>query len=157
MAKPWKVVDLDPNESAKVCLHKIALTRFQETFSYQQGTLERNDIEALHDMRVSARRLRAILKIFRRCFPKKRYIKQDAVLQSLIRHLGAVREKDVFIELLSGHRNTLAPRDARAFDLLMAHESVERLAHQKLLTRHLRALERSKYQDSFERFLKEHL
>ncbi len=59
MARPWKIVDLEPDENLKVCLRKIAQTRFQETFSYEHGTIEGEDIEALHDMRVSARRLRA--------------------------------------------------------------------------------------------------
>ncbi|HTR82109.1 MAG TPA: CHAD domain-containing protein [Bacteroidota bacterium] len=154
MAKPWKIVDLDPEESLKVCLHKIALTRFQETFSYETGTVKGDDIEALHDMRVAARRLRAVLRIFRDCFSKKKFKKHDARLQSLIRSLGAVREHDVFIELLSTSRANLEPADRKVIDLLIARETTARMLHRRNLVRELKALGKSKFGDSFAVFAK---
>ena len=157
MAKPWKIIDLDPSESLKVCLRKIAQTRFQETFSYEHGTVKGEDIESLHDMRVSARRLRAVLRIFRECFPKKKFRKQDERLHALIRSLGAVRERDVFLDLLSNYRKTLTPRDGRVIDLLLARQSSARLGFRKQLQRDLRTLARIRYPDSFNQFLKESL
>jgi CHAD domain-containing protein len=157
MARPWNIVDLDPDENLKVCLHKIALTRFQETFSYEQATLKGEDIEALHDMRVAARRLRAILEIFRQCFPKKKFKKQDERLKSLIRSLGAVRESEVFIELLVDKRKTLTPRDGKIVDLLVAREQSTRMSSRQQLLSELRSLRRAKQVDSFHQFLRESL
>ncbi|MGA7159459.1 MAG: CHAD domain-containing protein [Bacteroidota bacterium] len=154
MAKPWKVLDLNPDESLRQCLHKIALTRFQETFSYESATMNGEDIEALHDMRVSARRLRAVLRIFRGCFSKKKLKKQDARLQSLIRSLGAVRERDVFLESLSSYRNSLEPSDRKVIDLLIARETTARLLDRRVLLRELKLLKRTSYADSFAAFLK---
>jgi len=154
MARPWKIVDLDPTENLKVCLHKIALTRFQETFSYVQGTMKGEDIEALHDMRVAARRLRAILRIFASCFPRKKFKRQDEKLKSLIRSLGAVRESDVFIDLLGNKRKTLTPRQGKIFDQLIAREKNARISQRKQLVSGLRAMQRTNYAESFQQFLK---
>ena len=157
MARPWKIVDLDPNENLKVCLHKIALTRFQETFSYEQGTLKGEDNEALHDMRVAARRLRAILRIFKDCFPKKKFKKHDKKLQSLIRSLGAVRERDVLIELLDGKKQDLTQREGKIVDLMLARERNAKLSLRKQLLSELRGLRRARYEESFSLFLNESL
>lgn len=157
MARPWKIVDLDPNENLKMCLHKIALTRFQETFSYEQGTVKGEDREVLHDMRVAARRLRALLRIFRDCFPKKKFQKQDERLRNLIRSLGAVRERDVFIEMLAARRNAFAQREVKAVDLLLAREQYARLSLQKQLVSALRNVRRTHYPEVFTRFLQETL
>jgi CHAD domain-containing protein len=157
MAKPWKIVDLDPGENLKVCLRKIAQTRFQETFSYEQGAIDGEDIEALHDMRVSARRLRAVLRIFRECFPKKKFRKQDEKLQTLIRSLGAVREQDVFIEMLVNYRKTLRPQEGKVVDLMLAREQTSWSVPRRLMLRNLRLLRHPNYADSFNQFLKDSL
>ena len=157
MARPWKIVDLDPNENLKVCLRKIAVTRFQETFSYEQGTVKGEDIEPLHDMRVAARRLRAILRIFKDCFPKKKLKRQNEQLMDLIRSLGAVRESDVFISLLEGKRKALGSREGRIFDLLIAREQNARQSLRKRLLSQLRSLQRAGYAASFQQFLQETL
>jgi CHAD domain-containing protein len=154
MAKPWKILDLNPDESLKQCLHKIALTRIQETFSYESGTMKGEDIEVLHDMRVSARRLRAVLRIFRDCFSKKKLKKHDARLQALIRSLGAVRERDVFLESLSVYKRNLEPADSKVIDLLIARETTARVLDRKNLMRELKFLRRTKYADSFAAFVK---
>ncbi len=154
MAKPWKIVDFNPDESLKQCLHKIALTRFQETFSYESGTIKGEDVEALHDMRVSARRLRAALRIFRVCFSKRKLKKHDARLQSLIRSLGAVREHDVFLESLSTYKKGLEPADCKVIDLLIARETTARVLDRKNLMRELKLFKRTNYADSFAAFLK---
>jgi len=157
MAKPWNIVDLDPSQSLKVCLRRITETRIQEIVSYEHETLKGEDIEALHDMRVSARRLRAVLQIFRDCFPKKRFKKQDKKLQSLVRYLGAVREQDVFIEMLVSYRARLGAREGQIIELLIAREQASRVTQRKQLSRELRRLRREDFSASFTAFLKESL
>ncbi len=157
MARPWKIVDLDPSENLKTCLHKIALTRFQETFSYEQSTIKGEDLEASHDMRVAARRLRAILRMFRECFPRKKFKRQDERLRHLIRALGAVRELDVFIELLVAKRELLTQREAKSVDLLLARERNRRMSLRNRLYADLRSLQRTRYADSFSQLLRESL
>jgi len=154
MAKPWKILDLDPDESLKACLHKIALTRFQETFSYEAGTMKGEDPEALHDMRVAARRLRAIMRIFRDCYSKKKFKKHDARLQSLIRAMGAVRENDVFLAALEECKKNLEAEDRKVIDLLIAKETTARSAHRRVLLRELNSLRKAKFADAFTAFVR---
>lgn len=157
MAKPWKIVDLDPGENLKVCLRKIAQTRCQETFSYENGTIKGEDIEALHDMRVSARRLRAVLRIFHECLPKKKFKRQDAKLQLLIRSLGGVREQDVFIDLLAQYRLGLGSQEGKIFDLLIAREKAHRALTRRQMLRNLKLLRKRDFEGSFTMFLEESL
>jgi CHAD domain-containing protein len=153
MAKPWKILDLNPDETLRQCLYKIALTRFQETFSYESGTLKGEDVEVLHDMRVSARRLRAVLRIFRDCYSKKKLKKHDAKLQALIQSLGSVREHDVFLASLNEYRKNLGTADRKVIDLLIARETTARALHRRRLVRELKLLRNSKYADSFAAFV----
>jgi CHAD domain-containing protein len=153
MAKPWKILDLNPDENLKQCLHKIALTRFQETFSYESGTIKGEDVEALHDMRVAARRLRAVLRIFKDCYSRKKFKKHDARLQSLIRSLGLVREHDVFLASLDEYKKNLGGADRKVIDLLIARETTARIFHRRLVMRELKFLRTSKYADSFAAFV----
>ena len=157
MAKPWKILDLNPEDSLKKSVHKIALTRFQETFSYEAGTLKGTDPEALHDMRVAARRLRAALRIFRVCFSKKKFKKHDARLKSLIRSLGVVREHDVFLASLREYKRTLEPRDNAVIGLLIARETTARALHRRNMMRELKKQRKAKYSESFDAFLKSSL
>jgi CHAD domain-containing protein len=64
------------------------------------GTLGGEDIEALHDMRVASRRLRAALRIFKPAFPKKPHLTVESKVKSITGALGTVRDSDVLIEFL---------------------------------------------------------
>lgn len=65
-----------------------------------EGVRLGEDIEAIHDMRVASRRLRACLSLFEPCLPKKKL--QDWTLQvrKITKALGAARDDDVQIEKL---------------------------------------------------------
>jgi len=92
MAKPWEIVDLDPDDPLKVSLRQILLGWMEEILSYESETIKGTDLEALHNMRISARRLRAILKIHRQFFPKKLLRRQLLEIEKLIDNLGLVRK-----------------------------------------------------------------
>jgi len=64
------------------------------------GTIAGEDIEALHDMRVASRRLRAALRVFRGCFPKNAHRAVVDDVRSITRALGTVRDQDVLIDYL---------------------------------------------------------
>jgi CHAD domain-containing protein len=157
MARPWPITDLDPGDILRVSVHKIVRTRFRETFSYEQETLLGENEEALHDMRVSARRLRAILRIFRDCFPPKQFRKQGDKLRTLLETLGAVRDCDVFIRFLREKRAGLTPEKIKIVDLLLARELSERERCRRQLSAELRLLQKMHYPDSFMQFLSDAL
>ena len=157
MAKPWKIPYFDPNESVALCLQRILRTRFHEMSSYERDTIGGADIEALHDMRVSARRLKAMMKLFRACFPKGKFKLHYGRIRGLLRALGDARDCDVFVEMLVEQKQSLVPRDQRAIDLLIARERQLRQERVRSLARHLQTLTDQMYEFSYQRFLEKSL
>lgn len=120
MARAWKIPRLDPGEPLRTGLRKMIAVRCREMFSYAPATIAGDNPKALHSMRVSARRLQAVLRLHRECFPDKQYLKVYLPLRDLIRSLGTVRELDVLVKWLEKKKKSLAPEDQFALDLLMA-------------------------------------
>ena len=75
MAKPWLVEGIVPQKSLEECARRVITTRFQEMMSFKEGSIDGLDIEFVHDMRVSSRRLRAAMDNFAECFSKKKFRK----------------------------------------------------------------------------------
>ncbi len=76
---------------------------FDQLMKNLPGTRDGSDIEALHDMRVASRRMRASLKVFRSCFPKEYREPVEAEISGVTRALGQVRDQDVFIDHLRSY------------------------------------------------------
>jgi CHAD domain-containing protein len=157
MAKPKKIQNLDPNSRLSNSLHKILITRFNEMISFEKGTIEGNDIEALHDMRVASRRVQAVLKIFMGVFPKKKFKKEYAELRSLIRILGDVRDYDVLIDKLEKFNNNSDYKDKKAFNLLIIRKKQEREHKRRLLIQHLNMLNKIGYKEHFYKFVEDNI
>ncbi len=66
-----------------------------------EGVHDLTDIEHVHRMRVATRRLRAALPIFSLCFPTKKVAQWTSDIRQITRALGAARDSDVQIELLT--------------------------------------------------------
>ena len=64
MAKAWDVPGLRSGAGFRDAAGRVILTRWREMMSYRDGTLLGEDIEELHAMRVSSRRLRAAMDAF---------------------------------------------------------------------------------------------
>ena len=153
MARPWKIPSLDPHDRMRVCAGKILKTRCREMLSYESGIIDDTDIEALHDMRVSSRRLQVSLKIFHSCFPQKKYVRCSNEIKNIVRSLGIVREHDVLLTTLLESKKNLAARDMRAIDLLIARQrNIRSIKHKRLLQR-LKSLRDEKFESNFREFL----
>ena len=120
MARAWKIPRLGPGEPLASGLKKMIAVRCRETFSYAPATLRGDDPDALHDMRVAARRLQAVLRLHRECFTEKQFLRVYRPLRDLIRSLGTVRELDVLIDWLNRKAAALPPEDRFALELLIA-------------------------------------
>ena len=77
---------------------------FGQLIENMPGTRDGSDIEALHDMRVASRRLRAALRVFRPCFPDEYWMDVEDMIRSITQALGVVRDHDVFINYLHNYR-----------------------------------------------------
>jgi len=84
--------------------------------------------EAVHDMRVSCRRLQAVVRIFKAYFHKKRIKKTKLALTGLISALGEVRECDVLIEHIMAATAPIPLHSEAAYSLLLGRITARRSA-----------------------------
>jgi CHAD domain-containing protein len=125
--------------------------------SYERATLGGMDIEALHNMRVSARRLKAMMKLFRGCFPKNKFRYHYNTIRGLLRTLGDARDSDVFVSMLVEQKQSLSSRDQRAIDLLIARGKQLQKERRKLVSQRLKSLADLMYEQKYQRFLEKSL
>jgi CHAD domain-containing protein len=78
---------------------KLLARRVRETFRVYPKALV-GDVEAVHDLRVAARRLRSALSLFAQDPVGKRTRRADRTLGQLARAAGRGRDLDVGIEIL---------------------------------------------------------
>lgn len=97
MATGSEIKDIVPDEALEVCARQIIVSYFHEMLSYKEGAKEGTDIEFVHDMRVTSRRLRAAMDNFADCFPKVPFKKHYKKVKAITRTMGAVRDLDVLI------------------------------------------------------------
>ena len=97
MATKLVVEGISPDETLETCARQIIVNYFHEMMSYKEGAKEGIDIEFVHDMRVTSRRLRATMDNFADCFPKKPFKKHYKKIKAITRTMGAVRDLDVLI------------------------------------------------------------
>lgn len=112
------------------------------------GTRLGEDIEALHDMRVAARRLRAAMSLFRAYLP----LRMESLRLELgwvAGALGAVRDLDVQLERMAEWRSGFDPERAHALDAVEAILSVRR---EHARARMLTVLNSRRYEMMTERF-----
>jgi len=97
MATEPAIKGISPDETLETCARQIILSYFHEMMSYKEGAKEGVDIEFVHEMRVTSRRLRAAMDNFADCFPKKPFKKHYKKIKAITRTMGAVRDLDVLI------------------------------------------------------------
>jgi len=86
------------DDALDAAARKLVARHFHRLVAFDPGTRLGLDPEALHDMRVACRRLRAVLRIFDAAFPhdRQRQLRRD--LSWLGKALGHVRDVDVQLE-----------------------------------------------------------
>src|SRR5262249_36016285 len=85
-----------------------------------------NDVEAVHDMRVAARRMRSAFRLLHAYYDGKILKGTRQPLRALAHRLGAVRDRDVLIENAHTYAATLTTERQAAFEPLMTDWSQRR-------------------------------
>jgi CHAD domain-containing protein len=117
---------IDPSDSMTAAAVVTLRFHLEKMLDHEEGTRLGEDIEELHDMRVSTRRMRMALRVF------ADYLDADTMrpmLKGLRRTgaaLGAVRDLDVFHEKTSRYLANLPAERADELDGLMAAWREER-------------------------------
>jgi CHAD domain-containing protein len=141
MAKARDIAGLSPTVSFCEAAALAVEVRATEVFDHASGVLDTNDIEAVHDMRVATRRLRAAMEIFQSCFPKKEHRRALKQVKSLADVLGERRDPDVHIAELERIAAALTREDARGIRSLEAELRGEQEAGNAALAEKLREIE----------------
>lgn len=129
-------------------------TQLRELYKNLDGTID-GDVEALHDMRVASRRLRAAMSVFESAFPAKEFRPLEREAARVTDSLGAVRDADVQIEYLSKQRDQASPAEKVGLDALIGHMTNEREKSRKEMIKELARLSRGSFRDDFERMLRD--
>ncbi len=97
MAKASPVDGLDGRTPLDEAARRTLTVRLLDVRRYEQPVLNARDADAVHDMRVATRRLRAAIKMFQ---TRRTLDEASAEVKSLGRALGLVRDLDVQLEWL---------------------------------------------------------
>jgi CHAD domain-containing protein len=153
MAKASEVPGLAPDVPLGRCARLVVDTRFREMMSYRDGTHVGEEIEHLHSMRVSSRRLRSAMKNFRDCFDPVPFAIHEERIREIADTLGAVRDLDVRIAWFEDYLAGAAPIEREGVRLLIAHARAERDAARGPLVALLERLEGERYDAEFLSFV----
>ncbi len=153
LPQPLERMGIRPEDTMSEAGRKVWLYQFAEMLRNEEGTRQGEDIEALHDMRVATRRMRAAFEVFGDFY-------QPAVLKPHLRGLrqagralGQVRDLDVFMEKADHYLQTLPKGSQHDLDPLLVvwHERREQARAEMLA--HLDSEAYQAFKWEFNRFL----
>ncbi len=120
MAKARTIPGLGPDTRFADAAAAAVEVRAAEVFEHSAGVLDTQNIERVHAMRVSTRRLRAALEVFAVCFPRKEHRRVLKEVKALADALGERRDPDVAIAALEGVAAELTRADRSGIESLAA-------------------------------------
>ena len=129
------------------------LTNVQALRAEKEGVREGVDIEAVHQSRVSSRRLRAGMAIFPECLPARKGRKWMKEIKSVTRALGAARDLDVQIEFLQEFEGTVGAAARPGLDAIIHLKEKAREDVQPSVVRWLEDLEEKGTLQEMEQYL----
>jgi CHAD domain-containing protein len=153
VARAWDVPGLRGAARFRDGAGRVVLTRWREMMSYRDGTLLGEDIEELHAMRVSSRRLRAAMDAFAGAFPARSFRPYLRQVKEITDTLGAARDLDVAIEGLERLLPELDAADRPGIEGLAARLRADRAAETPRIAALFARLEEEGFAARFERYL----
>jgi CHAD domain-containing protein len=132
MARAWEVPGLGPGEnpSFRRAAGLAVQVRLAEAWSHRDAVVADEDIEAVHAMRVSLRRLRSTLDAFAPAFPARRLRRELRLVRRLADALGAARDLDVLAADLHRRADAAGPAGQPGLDALARRTAAQRRAIQ---------------------------
>ncbi len=156
MARAWEVPGLTGRARFREAAGRVVLTRWREMMSYRDGTLLGEDIEELHSMRVSSRRLRAAMDAFEGAFPRKSFRPLVRQVKEITEVLGDARDLDVAIERLTGIRSEMRDDELPGVEGLVARYREERTAEDPRLAALFARIEAEGFEERFVSYVAKH-
>ncbi len=140
---------IEPDDPMSEAGRKTFRFHFRRMLHNEPGTRLGEDIEALHDMRVATRRMRAAFRVFGDFYEPEAVGPYLKGLKRTGRALGAVRDLDVFREKVRAYLETLPESEQDSLDELLAALETRREAARR---RMLAYLDGKKYRRFVKRF-----
>jgi CHAD domain-containing protein len=137
-------IELAADEPFGLAAARVVRLRADELFAEQEGVLDTDDIERVHDMRVATRRLRAALEIFADCFPKSEHKAVLKEVKALADALGERRDPDVQVEELEKLAAAMPAADRPGVEYVVARMRERQVAANAVLAA---ALEHARDED----------
>jgi hypothetical protein len=127
MSRAWPVHDVDPDASVRDNARRVLAVRVAEFYSFEPIVPYPELSDALHDLRISAKRLRYTLELFRPQFGKAGQ-RQIARVKKIQEELGTLHDHDVRIDLIGDELSQLMVEQSRKTQSDIADASPEELA-----------------------------
>jgi CHAD domain-containing protein len=156
VAHAWDVPGLTAGSQFRDAAGRVILTRWREMMSYRDGTLAGEDIEELHAMRVSSRRLRAAMDAFEGAFPPKSFRPLLRQVKEITDILGDARDLDVAVERLMDVLPTLRADERPGIEGLIARYRDERSAEDPKITALMERIERDGFEERLSAYIAKH-
>ena len=118
MAKPQKIIGLNPKQSFHENARIILPQRVAEVYRWEQFIQDPERREELHNMRISIKRLRYTMEFFAANYDKDfiDFIDTTIELQDII---GDIHDSDVVLAVLTEYKNTQQTDVMRGVDTLI--------------------------------------
>lgn len=152
MTTALEIEDISPDNTLEVCARQVIVSYFREMMSYKEGAKDGRDIEFVHEMRVTSRRLRAAMDNFADCFPEKPFKKYYKKIKAITRTMGAVRDLDVLIARFQKELVTLTEAEQADIRGLIKHLQQEREEVRKPMLMLFAELEAADFETEFLEF-----
>jgi CHAD domain-containing protein len=125
---------IEPDDPMSEAGRKTFRFHYRRMLYNEPGTRLGEDIEALHDMRVATRRMRAAFRVFGDYFQSKATARHLKGLRRTGRTLGPVRDLDVFREKIHVYLASLPEAQRGGLDaLLVVLEAQREAARQRMI------------------------
>jgi CHAD domain-containing protein len=142
-----------PENPMALVAWRVFSQQFARMLSLEKATRKGEDIEALHDMRVAVRRMRAAAKVFEAYLDSEKLEPHINGLRKTLGALGDVRDLDVFREKAEEYTKKITPEHEHDLDPLFAVLAEEKgKARENMLT-YLNSEKYASFKKEFSDFL----
>ncbi|MGI8474783.1 MAG: CHAD domain-containing protein [Thermomicrobiales bacterium] len=135
MTRAWPAPGIDPDGTLEANARRILAVRVAEYYSYTPIVADETATEELHNLRISAKRLRYTLELFRDVFGEEggRLIERVKAVQE---DLGVLHDHDVGIGLIEHELTAVVGEQVAEFSRMLRDSAADE--HQSIMTAALR-------------------
>jgi CHAD domain-containing protein len=147
------VPGVEPDDPMSEAGRKIFFFHYQRMVYHEPGTRLGDDIEALHDMRVATRRMRAAFRVFGPYYKPKAIAAYRNGLKRTGRALGPVRDLDVFRAKTNAYLSNLPQSQQNDLDQFMVVLQAHRDSARNRMNTFLDSAEYTLFKERFGQFV----